>query len=788
MIQRRQGAWLLKLIIIFSACLASATPWAAPTRHALVISSYHAGLKWTDEQIHGLEDALQASQPPIDLHIEFLDTKRIPGNATYWSKLSSLFQEKYRGMHFDIVFAQDDDALDFALQQRAPGRWLHNIPVIFSGVAGNREQALRKEPLMAGVFDDADIPANLELMRRLSPGLERVIFIHDGGRSGQAQAESTRHHAEQLSGISTEYLAGPALSDLPALLGKYDPARAALMLLTFNRDPSGATYTHEEAARLIAAAAKIPVFAKEEVSMVDGVLGGVMVTPRQQGKEAGEAALRLLNGTSTDQLGMKVGSSKAIFDYRELQRFNMDETLLPPGEIRHMPRSLRQTHPREFWLTAALIGSLSLLALQFLVLWRRSQQAREALYNSEERYRLLLRNSPVGILHYNTDLIITYINDRFAELLGAPRKQFMGFDLKAIDDKRPLAACRAAIAGNEGYYEGEYTVTLSRRTIWISMVTAPARNEHGIVVGGIGIVQDISERIEAERAVRELNEVLEQRVQDRTQALAKANEEMKLAMAQLARNERLAALGSLVAGVAHELNTPIGNAYTVASTLRERMSELIRHLTGGTLKRSVLESLVSDTQEACALIERNIERASDQIQNFKQVAVDQTSIRRRKFELARVVAELLSTLRHQLKHTNLKIISEIPDGITLDSYPGPLDQILANLVQNSILHGFAPEAAGEIRIIAHQQDDTVVIEYHDNGRGMSAEAASRAFDPFFTTRLGKGGSGLGLYITRNLAVDALGGTLTLDTAPGAGVHFRLSIPISPPVSKPAMAS
>ena len=181
------------------------------------------------------------------------------------------------------------------------------------------------------------------------------------------------------------------------------------------------------------------------------------------------------------------------------------------------------------------------------------------------------------------------------------------------------------------------------------------------------------------------------------------------------------------------------------------------------------------------MLERNLARAAELIGNFKQVAVDQISMRRRRFDLRQVCEEVLSTLQPKLRRHPHRVEVDVPAGILLDSYPGPFEQVLTNFLLNSVIHGLAGREDGVMTIRAAVDADRVRIDYLDNGGGMDAAAASRAFDPFFTTRLGQGGSGLGLYIVHNLVTGALGGSIDLHTAPGEGIHFSLLLPLEAPL-------
>lgn len=249
----------------------------------------------------------------------------------------------------------------------------------------------------------------------------------------------------------------------------------------------------------------------------------------------------------------------------------------------------------------------------------------------------------------------------------------------------------------------------------------------------------------------------------------------------LMRNERMAALGSLVAGIAHEINTPIGNALMVASTLDERLGEFDAEFSGGALRRSFLQGFLSSARESSGILQRNLLRAASLIQNFKQVAVDQTSDRRRRFDLADVIEEIAMTLLPRIKRSRHGFTNRVPPGIELDSYPGAIGQIISNLFENALLHAFSPDRPGTIEISAtplHQ--DAVQIVFADDGRGIPAASVERIFDPFFTTRLGQGGSGLGLSIVANLARNLLGGEISVSCREGAGCAFTITLPLSAP--------
>lgn len=300
--------------------------------------------------------------------------------------------------------------------------------------------------------------------------------------------------------------------------------------------------------------------------------------------------------------------------------------------------------------------------------------------------------------------------------------------------------------------------------------------------------EQLYRRLQLEQtATRQLNETLERRVAERTADLVTANKDLataidtlRIAQEELVNSEKLAALGSLVAGVAHELNTPIGNGLLAATVLADKTRQFASDYAGG-LTRRATEAYISDMTQVTELVVRNIARSADLVTSFKQVAVDQTSSQRRRFRLAAVVAENLKALQPTINKTAFVIAQAVPDELVMDSYPGPIGQVLINLVNNAIVHGFAGRGGGTIAIAASAAGDGwLELRVSDDGVGIAAEHLGRIYDPFFTTRLGGGSSGLGLNISHNIVTGLLGGKIRASSPPGGGTTFVLHLPLCAP--------
>lgn len=252
--------------------------------------------------------------------------------------------------------------------------------------------------------------------------------------------------------------------------------------------------------------------------------------------------------------------------------------------------------------------------------------------------------------------------------------------------------------------------------------------------------------------------------------------------------EKLAALGGLVAGVAHEVNNPVGISLTVASSLARRCESFAAELAQGQLRRTRLDEFVAASHEASNQLVSNLERAGELIQSFKQVAVDRSHEERRKFDLKESTDQIVASLRPGLKRAQLELVTDIPEGIGIDSYPGAYGQVLTNLVLNAVTHGFGGGPRGTIRVEAKRVGPSQVeILFADDGAGMPEDVQRRAFDPFFTTRRHLGGTGLGLHIVYNIVTRRLGGRIMLVSAPGRGTTFRLTLPLAAPRPETATA-
>ncbi|MGI6092244.1 MAG: hypothetical protein GX348_04900 [Veillonellaceae bacterium] len=284
---------------------------------------------------------------------------------------------------------------------------------------------------------------------------------------------------------------------------------------------------------------------------------------------------------------------------------------------------------------------------------------------------------------------------------------------------------------------------------------------------------------QAEREIKQLNQALESRVlefeaanSDLQQTLAKLQETQE----HLIQQEKLASLGSLVAGIAHEINTPIGSGVTAASYLEQETNAIVKQFKANALRRSELDSYLAASNEAIKIILINLRRASELISSFKKVAIDRSSDAKQFFNIKKYIGAVILSLRPQLKKANHHIIVKCDDYINLNSYPGDFSHIITNLIINTLVHAYPSGNQGTITIDVSHQNDKLTLIYSDDGIGIPENHLPKIFEPFFTTRRGNGGTGLGLNIIYNIVTQNLKGSISCTSRPNQGTSFTITIP------------
>jgi len=396
---------------------------------------------------------------------------------------------------------------------------------------------------------------------------------------------------------------------------------------------------------------------------------------------------------------------------------------------------------------------------------------------SEERFRLVVEAAPNAMIMVDTQGQMTLVNAQTEKMFGYSREELIG---QPVEMLVPQAARGAHPGMRNNYFARPSTrsmgsgrdlfgATRDGRQVPIEIGLNPLQTADGTFV--LASIIDITERKRSEQALRDLNQSLETQIGETRSAIGRLQE----AQNQLVQAEKLASLGGLVAGIAHEINTPVGIGVTAASHLEAEVKELAQAARGGTLTKTQFDRALQVFEQSSDIIQLNLRRAAELIQSFKRVAADQSSDERRRIRLKAYCEEVLVSLRPKLKHSPHRIDLICPETLEIDTVPGALSQVITNLVVNALTHAFEAGSAGCIRIEIVTEGGHTVIRFSDDGRGVPAEHLPKIFDPFFTTRRGQGGTGLGLHIVFNIVHQSLGGTITVNSAPGQGTTFTITL-------------
>jgi PAS domain S-box-containing protein len=405
----------------------------------------------------------------------------------------------------------------------------------------------------------------------------------------------------------------------------------------------------------------------------------------------------------------------------------------------------------------------------------RSSVVRDVRFPQQPALQLIYDTAPIGLAFLSPDCHYLQINQRLTEICGISVEDHLG---RSVRDCVPALADAVEAIVRSIMETGDPVIGVevagqradqAEERFWITY-WHPQRGPNGDIVGVNVAAEEITERKRNEREMR--------RARDAAEA---ALEHLQETQASLIEAEKLAALGRLVAGVAHEMNSPVGTSLTVVSALERNSAMFAAEVARGNLKRSSLNNFLKLVQNASSQLAANLHRAAELIQSFKQVAVDQSYLDRCSFDSGELAEQVLASLRPGLRKNNVTLNMECQPALTMNSYPGPLGQVLTNLFLNSIAHAFPDGKGGAIDIkVCASGKDQVEIAFSDDGCGMSPEVRHQAFNPFFTTRRNGGRIGLGLHIVHNIVTNRLGGSLDLDSTPGEGTKIWIVLPLIAP--------
>jgi PAS domain S-box-containing protein len=475
----------------------------------LILSSYHQGEDWSDNQLDGIRIAFKKGFPFLVPSIEHLDTKRYP-DPNHLLFVKQYLERKYQKRHIDLTMTLDNPALDLML--KFGDELFPHVPIVFAGVNGYRPEMLASHENITGVAEVQDIAGTLDLALKIHPGTKLVFAIHDYTSSGLAVHRDMEDATDRFKGKATvEYSPEATVDDLIAQL-KTLPQNAIVLLLTYVTDKNGRTLSREESTRLITSASPVPVYAMHETRIGYGIAGGMLLEGREHGKQAAALALRIVRGEDIAHIPVQNSRSRAVFDYRVLARFGIPERRLPADAvIINRPVSFWQQH-RVILLPGAVI--LIVLAISTALLsWMvvRMRRAEQALVDTNQFNKEIIDSAQEGVIVYDHDIRYRVWNPFMEKLSGVPAHHVLGHHplevFPFLQETQLMDHLAQALAGKTpAAIDFPFSLSAASPSGWTSDQSGPLRNAKGDIIGVIATVRNITDRKRIEQSLRENEE------------------------------------------------------------------------------------------------------------------------------------------------------------------------------------------------------------------------------------------------------------------------------------------
>jgi PAS domain S-box-containing protein len=520
--------------------------------------------------------------------------------------------------------------------------------------------------------------------------------------------------------------------------------------------------------------------------LFEGSVDGIYVTtPAGALLNANPALARMMGYDSPNHLMRGIGDISTTLYVDQAARVEFQRLMQRDGMVREYEYQVHQRSGAILWLsdsaTAVRDEAGDIIRYEGTVRDITDQKrAEDAIAEGRRLLQQVIDTVPAVINVKDRALRYVLMNRYMAGIFGIDPADAIGrtttdlmsrYGAQKTDenDKRVLAS-----GSGIGFYEEAYLDSAGNLRHWL-VNKLPLLDANGEIEYIVTVALDIGERKRGEQEMRKAKDAAEAALRN-----------LRETQNSLIEAEKLAALGRLVAGVAHEVNNPVGISLTVASSLERKTELFATEVARGNLRRSALNEFLETSRDASSQLVANLNRAAELITSFKQVAADRNYSDQRTFDLGDLTEQVVLSLRPGLRKHNLTLTVECQPNLMMNSYPGPYGQVLTNLFLNAVAHAFPNGGPGAIDIQVRESGrDNVEIIFSDNGCGMSLDVRRRAFDPFFTTRRDQGGTGLGLHIVYNIVTNRLGGRLDLDSAPGGGTRIQIILPRVAPLEQAA---
>jgi PAS domain S-box-containing protein len=716
---------IISLSVFLSGAAADNTS-TPPKKRVLILNSYHKGLSWTDNIVHGIEAELKADGREIEIYSEYMDTKRYPGKEHY-RNLYETYSYKFKKYKFDIVIVSDNNALNFVIKYH--GEIFPDTPVVFCGINNFQESMLTGLSLFTGVVEEIDISGTLELALALHPDTERVVSINDETTTGIAVKNEVLEIAPQFEGwVDFEFIENFNIAELKEQVWKL-PRNSIILLSVVNRDRSGQFFAYEESIAHIYSESSAPIYSFWDTYLGKGIVGGRLTTGYHQGKTAAQIALRILNGADVKTIPVVRDSpNKYMFDHQQLKLFNISESGLPQDSIIiNVPDTLYSRNKTLFLSGLFTISSLIMIIGVLLIMMSYRKKMEAVLRDSEQRYRDFYENAPDMYHSINKDGTVIDCNETEARMLGYKKEEIIGRPVSDFFTEK-----------TKKIYEKEFP-DLKNRSVHLDVEREFVRRDGSTFTASLNISTEIDENGELIKTKTIARDLTERR---RVEELKKSQEQLRSLSAHLesAREKEKKR-------IARQIHDELGHVLTTLS-----------------LDLSWLNNRLSNKSEAfdTDLIMDRTQAMSDLIESTVQ------TVQRISSELIPGVLDHLG-LAEAIKWQTDKFRARtgITYNVIIDSDRMMLDQqssiAVFRIFQETLTNIARHAEATEVTVALQEEDDIMTLEISDNGIGIQDSQISSP-------------ESVGLIGIRERA-RILGGKASISGSPN-GTSVKLVIPIN----------
>jgi signal transduction histidine kinase/ABC-type uncharacterized transport system substrate-binding protein len=686
------------------------------SKEILVLHSYNDGLKWSDGITSGIKEIIE-KYPNLELTIEYMDSKKID-NQEYFDTLINLYEKKFSNRKYDVIISVDNYAYEFVLKNHK--KLFNSSALVFCGVENFDEKQIPKElkSEVTGVIEYKELKKNIELIKDVIKELNILYIISDDSFSSLAIKEQILNDSKEFEkDVKIIFDNQIDINTISEKINNLDK-NSAILFTSLYKDKNGKYITYNNL-REFFKNSKYPIFALNKIHLSQGVVGGIMVSPQEQGVEAAKKAVEIIEGKKAGDLPFVIPTSKYYFDYEILKKYNLDNFEIPfLSNIVNKPKSFFEENRRFIDSAFLLMPLLILLIIGLIVNISKRIRLEIKLVEQNKLDNVLLNNIKSAVYWKSNQDILLGCNDALCKLLDMKKEDIIGARIDII-----MPELYEKLKNEDGFID-ELETQLSFKNRFLDVLIRRKKyfNKKNQEAGVVTLISDLTD-------IKKL------------QNQKNKNEQF------IIQRSKLSEIGEIMTSIAHQWKAPLIEISTIAQELL--------------YKRDKRELTKEDSKEFVEEIMTQVSYMTNTIDDFRDFI--KPSLQKSEFEVNFAMQELLRVVEHNIKYNYIKVEVNYENNqkFKIFGYPNEFKQSILSIINNcrdSILKRRQNEdIEGLIKINISSKEDETCIKIQDNGIGIKEEYLEKIFEPFFTSK--KNGDGFGLYMVKLIIEDKMNGKI-----------------------------